>query len=479
MPARVFAQLRAHYWPDINDGDFTLEASKRTLTVFCLLAGISGLAITALNTRYLPNFAEQVALGFVLSIYCLCTPCFTNAARNFIATTQVFAIVAFLALAILGIMGHTLPSTATLAMIALNMTFTLIFGLRIGLLYAVGGISVFSWIYFTDLRALPPLAANDVTTIDWFNVYAAMSIVLLFTVLGSAVFRHQVVRATEGLKRSNAALEQERGSLERRVNERTCDMERALTAAENANKAKSQFLAIMSHELRTPLSAIIGYSELMLETAEVDGRRSDQNDHERVLRAARHLLALVNEVLDLSKVEAGKVHLRLAPVDMAALVAEAIEEVSVQAGARGNRVTSDLAADLGTAEADRQKLKQCLLNLLSNAVKFTTDGTVSVRARRNGDMIGFEVEDTGIGIGADDQSRLFEPFVQADGADARRFGGTGLGLAVTRRLARLMGGDVTMKSAPNVGSTFTMTLRAPVSDPDRPRLHQQDCETVL
>jgi signal transduction histidine kinase len=256
-------------------------------------------------------------------------------------------------------------------------------------------------------------------------------------------------------------LERERATLESRVLERTHDLEEATRRAEDANAAKSRFIANMSHELRTPLNAIIGYSEIMREGAGADDREADIADHDRVLRAAQNLLRMINEILDLSKIEARHMVLHAERYDVAAVARGAIDSVRPQAAANGNVIAVELDPNgFGDVCTDTFKLHQCLLNLLANAVKFTTNGAIVLRARRGQDHLLFEVADTGIGIAPEQLRGLFQPFVQADASTTREFGGTGLGLAITRNLANLLGGDVSVESAPGQGSTFRLTIAA-------------------
>jgi len=234
----------------------------------------------------------------------------------------------------------------------------------------------------------------------------------------------------------------------------------AREAAEAANVSKSQFLTSMSHELRTPLNAIIGYSEMLLEEAEADGRDTDIADLQRVLSSARQLLHLINDILDLSKIEAGRMEVTASEFDVAALINEAAASVRPNVGKNGSVLKMQLDTNVGAACTDSFKLNQCILNLLSNAAKFTHDGEITVRALRDGDEIEIAVADTGIGMTEEQVDRLFAAFVQADALTARRYGGTGLGLALTRRIIQMLGGQVTVSSAPGEGSTFTLRFPA-------------------
>ncbi len=239
-------------------------------------------------------------------------------------------------------------------------------------------------------------------------------------------------------------------------------LEHARDAAESANRAKSAFLANMSHELRTPLNAIIGYSELLIEDSG-DTQTSTNADLRRILSSARHLLRLVTEVLDLSKVEAGRESLEVEAVDLAGMLEQVLSEVAPLAAKNRNTVRLGAALAGGDIVTDGLKLRQVLLNLLSNACKFTTDGTITVRAERTatdgGDLVTVSVTDTGIGVDPERLDAIFEPFIQADGSTARRYGGTGLGLTLSRSYCRLMGGALTATAAPGLGSTFTATIR--------------------
>jgi two-component system, NtrC family, sensor kinase len=228
-----------------------------------------------------------------------------------------------------------------------------------------------------------------------------------------------------------------------------------------ASEHKSHFVSSMSHELRTPLNAIIGLTEMMVSNAARFGTEKAQEPLQRVNRAGTHLLGLINQVLDLSKIEAGKLELNPQTVQLAPMINEVIGTAGQLAEQNKNRLVVDVQENLGALTVDPMRLRQILLNLLSNAFKFTKEGEVTLRARRvaNGrDWIELAVADTGIGMTAEQQAKLFEEFTQADSSTARRYGGTGLGLAITRKLARMMGGDVTVASEPGKGSVFTVRL---------------------
>jgi len=233
---------------------------------------------------------------------------------------------------------------------------------------------------------------------------------------------------------------------------------------EIASQHKSQFLANMSHELRTPMNAIIGVGEMLLEDARDLKREDEIEPLERILRAAQHLLALINDILDLSKIEAGKMEVNLQAFAVAPLVEDVAATVRPMAKKNGTSVETECAPDLGSVLADPMRVRQALLNLASNAAKFTDKGKIRIVASRTSqtgrDWIALRVSDSGIGMTPEQMSRLFQDFVQADASTTRKFGGTGLGLAISQRLCRVMGGDITVESTLGHGSTFTITLPA-------------------
>ncbi|MCA9689184.1 MAG: ATP-binding protein [Nannocystaceae bacterium] len=294
----------------------------------------------------------------------------------------------------------------------------------------------------------------------------------------------QAEQAIQELARLNAELEM-------RVEERTFNLEqanielrtretalrKAKDQADHANRAKSQFLANMSHELRTPLNAIIGYTELILEQLEDDEEidlTASVNDLRKVKSSGAHLLGLINDVLDLSKIEAGKMELDLQVFDVRALIEGVKSTVAPLVATNANRFLVEYDDDIGESYSDATKLRQALFNLLSNAAKFTGKGTVSLKARRfayhGREWLSFAVTDTGIGMSPDQVGKLFQAFVQAEASTAGEFGGTGLGLVLTRRFCRMLGGDVTVKSRKGVGSRFTILLPTSYKEGPRPPL---------
>ena len=238
------------------------------------------------------------------------------------------------------------------------------------------------------------------------------------------------------------------------------DLREAKAAADSANLAKSQFLASMSHELRTPLNAVIGYSEMLQEEAEESGFPNFIPDLQKIHRAGGYLLTLINNVLDLSKIEAGKMELFLEEFDIGDVVRAATDTVQPLLQRNGNTLEISCAPDIGRIHSDQTKVRQCLLNLLSNAAKFTDHGTVRLDVERSRGHILFRVADTGIGLSHEQIAKLFEPFSQIHTGRENAQQGTGLGLTITRRLAQMLGGDVSLESELGKGSVFTISLPA-------------------
>lgn len=254
-----------------------------------------------------------------------------------------------------------------------------------------------------------------------------------------------------------------------RLQKKQIALSEALTDARSANKAKSAFLANMSHELRTPLNAIIGYSEIIAEDMTESGGAKHITDLHRINRAAIYLLELINDVLDLSKIEAGRINLMVEQFSLASLVQDVVETIYPLIEKNGNKLVVQCPLTIGTMTGDITRVRQILLNLLTNAAKFTMSGQVQFDVERVDDfgsmpVVTFSVRDTGIGLSPEQMSRLFTEFSQADVSITRKFGGTGLGLAISQRFAHLMGGEITAESELGKGSRFKLVL------PERPSL---------
>ncbi|KKL98588.1 hypothetical protein LCGC14_1822910, partial [marine sediment metagenome] len=272
--------------------------------------------------------------------------------------------------------------------------------------------------------------------------------------LGVVILTSALCVVTFLVRRTRRLLEETNQQLEKRVDVRTAEFKEAMVAAKAADHAKSAFLANMSHEIRTPMTAILGFSDLLLDPA--DDASDRLNAINTIRRNSRHLLAVINDILDLSKIESGMMEIERTPVHTRRLLRDIIDLCYAAAKERSNNLTTEFAGPIPDyVESDPVRLKQALLNLVGNAIKFTENGTVRITAEcdRQTEAIAFHVIDTGIGMTPQQVGRIFQPFQQADPSMTRRFGGTGLGLTITRGLAQMLGGDVTVKSEAGQGST--------------------------
>lgn len=292
----------------------------------------------------------------------------------------------------------------------------------------------------------------DITSRDEFGILANFMNEML-----DRIDRKELNLKTEARERRIAALKvkEHRDVLQTLTGELTLARDQAFAASH----AKSSFLANISHELRTPLNAVIGYSELLMEEAEEKGEKNQASDLNKIRTAGKHLLTLINDVLDICKIEAGKMELLLEVFDVSPMLDETTSMITPLVKKNNNSFSCEVCDDHITMCSDITRVKQILFNLLANASKFTSNGDIKLKVELSGtDMIHFNVIDTGIGIEQKKIEKLFSEFVQADNSTTREFGGTGLGLAICRRLSRLMGGDITATSTPGEGSTFTVSL---------------------
>jgi signal transduction histidine kinase len=261
----------------------------------------------------------------------------------------------------------------------------------------------------------------------------------------------------------------ELGVLATNLNRMNAELGRLYQQIEAANRHKSEFLASMSHELRTPLNAIIGFTRLVMRRSQAVLPARQYENLEKILLSAEHLLALSNDILDLSKVEAGKMDLYLETFDLATMVDDVTTTAQPLVEKNTNTLVVHRSDAPGTMRADLTKVRQALLNLLSNASKFTTQGTIELTVTREGedgiDWVMLSVTDTGIGMTPEQTGKLFQAFSQAEASTASQYGGTGLGLAITRKFCQMMGGDITVESEVGQGSTFTIRLPAEVRAP--------------
>lgn len=342
---------------------------------------------------------------------------------------------------------------------------------------------------------------KTIEIIDKINMFVFLFSIFLTCALGLVLIRHtnrslqELQRGVENVyegdlnyripvmsKDELGALAEMFNNMSERLQKAMNQVQRAKENADNANKAKSVFLANMSHELRTPLNAIIGYGELIQEmTDEHESLSSEEiaEDIDRITRAGKHLAALINDILDLSKIEAGKTQLYHEWFEANAIISEVVEAIRPLAGAGGNHIVMELTEPLPKQYSDATKFRQIMYNLLSNACKFSDGGKITVRSNiveeHGMDYLQFAVKDSGIGMTEDQTQHIFDSFVQADSSTTKKYGGTGLGLTISRQFCELMGGDLFVRSAKDKGTTFYLQLPA-TEVPDSAELDEREVE---
>lgn len=341
-----------------------------------------------------------------------------------------------------------------LLFIPVLLAVSLAFGWTAGTLTLTLSTAIAAWFYVQDGR----LSGIEVSLLVQYVVVAGVMVWICHSLRRSIVMNEATL---ERLNESNRILVENQAAL----SEANGRAEAAKDLAEHANLAKSAFIANMSHELRTPLSAIIGYSEMMTEEIEDGGDVADFGaDMRKIEGNARHLLGLINDVLDLSKVESGKMDVYPEAFDLEPIVRDVATTAHTLVEKKGNRLDVRIAPGIGRMVSDLTKVRQILLNLLSNAAKFTENGVVTLSVTRlaasDGERVVFTVEDTGIGMTEEQLSRLFQRFMQADASTTRKYGGTGLGLSLTKALSEILGGSITVTSVAGKGTTFTVAVQA-------------------
>ncbi len=374
---------------------------------------------------------------------------------KFLARTSVSAAgrygIAGLAIGLMTLIRLVAPLDTAPFLLYLPVIFLVALGLGRGA--ALAGVvlsDVMAAFFFLHDNRAPTLATGQIVALAEYLIVGGIMVALCDALRRAILDNEATLAALESSRSALLAAKQ--------------DADAAKEVAEEANKAKSVFLANMSHELRTPLSAVIGYSEMLEEEVEELGEKTMLADLGKIKSNAKHLLSLINDVLDLSKIEANKMDLYIEAVEVASFARDAAATVETLVRRKGNTLVLDIGADVGSMHTDIVKLRQCLFNLLSNAAKFTEGGRIALTVRREraagNDWLTFAVSDSGIGMTPEQLERLFQRFMQADETTTRQFGGTGLGLALSQAFAHLLGGSIVVESTLGQGACFTLRLPA-------------------
>ncbi len=429
-----------------------------SLTVLSILVAILVVAVGLTLVAYRPESRISLPVGGVITGLGVSAMHYTGMA----AMQMGAAIQWHTGLVLLSVLIGIAAATAAL-WLSLNITglFAKLFASAL-MTVAVAGMhytGMAAAAYFPIHGALAP--AEGISSDILAVAVAAASFVILFLALLAAMVDQTLANRAQA---EALRLRHMNEKLEAMVAERTVELLEAKQAAERASHAKTDFLASMSHELRTPLNAVIGYSELLIEESEAKGQTEGLHDLEVIRSSGKHILALINDILDLAKIEAGKMEVTVDRARLSELIDDSLAVCRRQIAQNGNRLKIELDSGIGFVDTDVTKLRQAIINLLSNAGKFTRDGEVDLTVRgfrhHDADWIEIAVRDTGIGIAPEFHAVIFEDFHRGDSNTARHHGGTGLGLALSRRLIRLLGGDITLDSAAGKGARFAIRLPA-------------------
>lgn len=432
------------------------------LTVISFLVAIAVVAAGLAIVAYRPDSRISLPLGGVIAGLGVSAMHYTG-----MAAMQMGAVIQWHAgLVALSVLIGIAASTAAL-WLSLNVT-----GLIIKLLASVLMTVAVAGMHYTGMAAAVyfpvhgSLAPAEGVSSDILAVaIASASFVILFLALLAAMIDQTLANRAQA---EALRLRHMNEKLEAMVAERTIELLKAKHTAERASHAKTDFLASMSHELRTPLNAVIGYSELLIEESEARGQKDGLGDLEIIRSSGKHILALINDILDLAKIEAGKMEIAVDRARLSELIDDSLAVCSRQITQNGNTLQIELDSSVTYIDTDITKLRQAIINLLSNAGKFTRNGEVELTTRgyrhQDADWIEIAVRDTGIGIAPEYQSAVFEDFHRGDSNTARHHGGTGLGLALSRRLIRLLGGDIILESTAGEGSLFAIRLPARIAE---------------